>query len=165
MKILILCFLLFTLFAFKGGEKNNAGKRQPCITILDNKGYSYRVNNNPNLAFYFIFYCEGDSMRGAILGPNIQSPSLSLFFRSIVNNIKIEKDTISFNFIQGQLYRYPFTLSTYKNYGGPISVGFAQERLYYKGVMRGDSIIDLKCQNKDYGCSVDSIVLIRTKKF
>jgi len=163
MKALVICLLLGTLFAFKGEQKNNAGKHQPCIAKLDNRGYSYSVNNNPNLAFYFIFYCEGDSMRGAILGPNIQNTSVSLFFRSIVNNIKIENDTISFNFIQGQLYRSPFTLSTYKNYGGPLSVGFAQERLYYKGVMRGDSIIDLKCQNKDYACSVDSIILIRTK--
>jgi hypothetical protein len=98
-----------------------------------------------------------------MLGPNIQNTSVSLFFRSIVNNIKIVKDTISFNFIQGQLYRNPFTLNTYKNYGGPLSIGFAQERLYYKGVIKGDSIIDLKCQNKDYSCSVDSIVLKKIK--
>jgi hypothetical protein len=162
MKAFIISLLLFTLFAFKGEKKDNS-KRQPCLTNLDGKGYSYYVNNRSDLAFYFIFYCEGDSLRGAILGPNIQNPSVSLYFRTVVNNVKIEKDTVSFNFIQGQLYTSPFTLSSYKNYGGPLSVGFAQERLYYKGIMKGDGMMNLKCQNKDYACSVDSIVFRKIK--
>jgi hypothetical protein len=154
--------ILFVLFGFKGGEKNN--NKQACISSLDGKGYSYVVvPQKPNWTFYFLFYCEGDSLRGMIMGPTMQSTSNGLYFRANINNVKIVKDTVSFNFIEGELYRTPFTLTNYRNYGGPLAVGFAHDRLFYKGVLKGDSVMSLKCQNKYYACGADSMIFKKMK--
>jgi hypothetical protein len=163
MKRVAAFLLLFTLFAFKGDDKKD-GPKQPCITQLDGKAYSFTIDSKkPSWTFYFLLYCEGDSLRGVMLGPSMQPGGNPLFFRSYVNNVRIDKDSISFNFIEGQLFRNSFTLSNYNNYGGPLPFGFAAERLFYKGVMKGDSIIDLKCQSKYHACAADSIVLKKMK--
>jgi hypothetical protein len=161
MKGIIMGLVLFVLFAFKGGEKNNS--KQPCISSLDGKGYRYVVPQKPNWTFYFLFYCEGDSLRGLIMGPTMQTPSNGLYFRANVNNVKIVKDSVSFNFIEGELYRAPFTLSNYRNYGGPLAVGFAHDRLFYKGVIKGDSVMTLMCQSKYYTCGADSLIFTKMK--
>jgi hypothetical protein len=162
MKGITIGIVLLGLLAFKGGEKNNS--KQPCISSFDGKGYSYVVvPQKPNWTFYFLFYCEGDSLRGMIMGPTMQSTSNGLYFRANINNVKIVKDTVSFNFIEGELYRTPFTLTNYRNYGGPLAVGFAHDRLFYKGVLKGDSVMNLKCQNKYYACGADSMIFKKMK--
>ncbi|HTA82123.1 MAG TPA: hypothetical protein VK783_04285 [Bacteroidia bacterium] len=162
MKGIAIGLVLFALLAFKGGEKTKS--KQPCVSALDGKAYRYTVvPQRPNWTFYFLFYCEGDSLRGVIMGPTMQTTSNGLFFRAYVNNVRIVSDTVSFNFIEGELYRVPFTLSNYSNYGGPVAFGFAQDRLFYKGVIKGDSMMDLKCQNKYFACGADSLVFWKMK--
>jgi len=164
MKKIIFLFSVMLLFAFKGVDKKTP-PMQACLSNLDGKAYSYNINSSkPNWSFYFLFYCEGDSMRAVLLGPNFQGSAGGFFFRSYVNDLSIQKDSISFNFIPGQLYRFPFTLNDYKNYGPPYPAGFSQDRLFYKGIMKGDSIISVHCQNKYYACTVDSICLKKIKK-
>ena len=163
MKRLVFCTVLCVLFAFKKGD-DKPGNKQPCLSSFDGKAYSYNVApKRPGWIFYVIFHCEGDSLRGIILGPTMQLNSVGQFFRANINNVRISKDSVSFNFIEGQLYRVPFTPINYADIGGPPPYGFSRDRRMYKGVMKGDSIIDLKCQDIPYSCITDSIVLREIK--
>jgi hypothetical protein len=161
-KYIMLTIIFLVLFAFRGNEKG--GVHQACIPRLDGKVYTYNLDKQkPNWVFSILFYCEGDSLRGAIVGPYVRKAARLYFFRSKINNLKVYDDSISFNFIPGELYTTPFTIRNYDNYSIARYVAFSQDRLFYKGIIRGDSIIDIKCMNKYYACDVDSIVFRKTK--
>lgn len=155
MKKVLACAAIIILTAFKGGDGNSISQKQPCNTKLDGVGFECKTKlDKQNGSFYFMFYCEGDSMRAIIMGPVTNGK----YFRANVNNLELKGDSIAFNFIEGEFYRIPFTLNNYRNYGGPLAVGFSADRIYYKGTMKGDSIIDLKCQDRYYTCATDTLL-------
>lgn len=160
MKPLILILSLFFNYAAFGQQSNNtnrlscAGLDKQIFYYLDNPKY-------PEHLFTLLFNCSNDTLRGALLGVDIEGGEGIFFFKSNLDSIVLKNNKITFSFVQGDLYQKPFTV---KNYDKPIDsnivVGGSSYPYFLKGYLHSDTITFI-CTMRYYGCYADTMSFVK----
>lgn len=156
----LLPFLLVS-FAFLSalGQKMDNGLLS--CARLNGEVFQYLYRQDiPKHLFTLVFNCNNDTLKGTIFGPDPEGEHGLLFFKSNLDSISLTGNSISFSFVQGDLFDKALTLESYNKPSKQESKGWSSYRLYYKGSLQNDTIAFI-CSSEFYNCYADTMNFIR----
>jgi hypothetical protein len=132
---------------------------QDCLPNLNGAIYQYQSDPNyPEEAFILRFTCSTDTLKGEIIGPDPEGEHGLFFFHANLDSLKTDGlNKLEFQFVQGKLYQKQITLTNYNKLKEEDASGASKGKIYYKGVLSGDSLI-FKCTSQYYDCYADEMV-------
>lgn len=124
--------------------------------------YKYWDDKPEGYGFTIMFHCKSDSVKAMMLGIDPEGEEGVYFFKSDLENIRVNSDSISFTCIQGKLYKKPFTLDNYNKEFSNEKLGFSKNEILYSGKIMTDSIVFL-CDNTNGDCFADTMIFTKKK--
>jgi hypothetical protein len=130
-----------------------------CNSSLNGAVYEFQSDPNyPEEKFTLRFTCSEDTLKGEILGPAPAGEHGLFYFYANSDSLRTDdKNSLEFQFAQGNLYEEQITLVNYKNLKEENASGISKGKVYFKGAIAGDSLI-LKCTSQYYDCYADEMV-------